>query len=172
MSSKDQSRESPFQMAARVANATSSDGYWEAYRKGMMAPNLNEMRFPPRRDMTWQTGFSGQAAMRNQFPTNDEYMKHLANGMRAMSQNEMLCRHMAQMAAAQNAIAKDPSPMPFAAKAAYLSRTASTPKERRVADLAVFVAKYRERKHGDVIAFPAWLSEGGRKRLLDIANRH
>ena len=128
--------------------------------------------FPPRRDMTWQTGFSGQAAMRNQFPTNDEYMKHLANGMRAMSQNEMHCRHMAQMAAAQNAMAAPkPEQMPFAAKAAYMNRTAKTAKERRVADLMVFVAKYRERKHGDVIAFPAWLSKQGRKRLLDVANR-
>lgn len=127
MSSKDQSRESQFQMAARVANATSSDGYWEAYRKGMMALNLNEMHY----------------------------------------------RHMAQMASAQKAMADGPKlmPMPFAAKAAYLNRTAKTAKERRVADLMVFVAKYREHKPGIVI-FPAWLSEDGRKRLLDIANRH
>lgn len=118
----------------------------------------------------WRSPYSGQA-QGYPFPPDDEYIRHLANGMMAMSQNEMLCRHMAQMAAAQNAIAKDPRPMPFAAKAVYLIRTASTPRQRRVADLAVFVAKYRERKHGDVIAFPAWLSATGRQRLLEIAQR-
>ena len=120
----------------------------------------------------WRSPYSGQA-QGHPFPPDDEYIRHQAIGMGALSQHEMHCRHMAQMAAAQKAMADGPKlmPMPFAAKAAYLSRTASTPKERRVADLAVFVAKYRERKHGDVIAFPAWLSEQGRKRLLDVANR-
>lgn len=80
---------------------------------------------------------------------------------------------VAQMAAAQKAMADGPKlmPMPFAAKAAYLNRTAKTPKERKLADLMTFVAKYRERKHGDVIAFPVWLSAAGRQRLLEIANR-
>lgn len=73
-------------------------------------------------------------------------------------------REMPALEAEARAI-KPKSPLNFAARAA------KTPKERRLADLMVFVAKYREKQPGAVI-FPAWLSEDGRKRLMAIANRH
>lgn len=61
-------------------------------------------------------------------------------------------------------------PRPYSAYAVYADHTAKTPKERRMADLMMFAAKYRESKPG-IVVFPAWLSEGGRQRLLQIANR-
>jgi hypothetical protein len=65
---------------------------------------------------------------------------------------------------------KPKKPMCFSATAAYKKRVAKTEKERRLADLMVFVAKYREGKSG-IVAFPEWLSKTGRDRLLEIAKR-
>lgn len=94
-------------------------------------------------------------------------------GMRALSESEMHARHLAQMTGAQNALAGsvEQKPLSFAARAAYYKRNAKTRKERKLADLMVFVAKYRGSKGGEVILFPEWLSMRGRDRLLEIAGR-
>lgn len=128
--------------------------------------------FPPRRDMTWQTGFSGQA-QGNPFSLGDSGISgqliHITPGFRPMSSQEIKRAHKWAYGLGQHSA--NWMPITFAGRAAIAKATARTTKEMKVADLMVFVAKLREAKSGQVIPFPAWLSATGRQRLLEIANR-
>lgn len=123
--------------------------------------------FPPRREMTWQTGFSGQAMNGNPFPLDEEYAKHLSKGMRALNHSEQHARNIVIWARTGNAWAYPTT----AGEADPIKSAAKTRKERKLADLIVFVERLREAKSGQIIPFPAWLSANGRQRLLEIANR-
>ena len=115
---------------------------------------------------------------------NDDFQRHISRGMQAINRNSEIYSEIMRGAATmsqqeiQDRMRRDADrmmnasgnrPLNFAATAAHKKWTAKTPRERKVADLMEFVARYRDGCH--VVTFPGWLSKTGRERLLEIAKR-